>query len=134
MAPFRSPVDISEMKLRHTAALGLVGWYLMQPPRGGLSGDQFYLNDPFSKSAGIGTDRLTRWRKFGKTEYASKEECDAERQGWKSMFPAPGNIPPERVTARIMVRGMAALQCFASGDSRLKLIPATPVPEISPSK
>jgi hypothetical protein len=120
------------MKPRHAAALALVGWYLMQPPRGGPSGDQFYPDDPFSKSAG--TDRLTGWRNFGDKEYANKEECDAERQSWKSMFPDPGNIPPERVTARIMVRGMAALQCIASDDPRLKLIPATPVPKTSKPK
>jgi hypothetical protein len=120
------------MKPRHAAALVLVGWYLMQPPRGGPSGDQFYPDDPFSKPAG--TDRLTGWRNFGDKEYASKEECDAERQSWKSMFPDPGNIPPERVTARIMVRGMDALQCIASDDPRLKLIPATPVPKTSKPK
>jgi hypothetical protein len=122
------------MNSRHAAALALVGWFLMQPPRGGPSGDQFYPDDPFSKSAGIGTDRLTGWRKFGKTEYASKEKCDAERQRWKSMFPDPGNIPPERVTVRIMVRGMAALQCIASDDPRLKSIPATPIPETTHRK
>jgi hypothetical protein len=113
------------MKPRHAAALALVGWYLMLPPRGGPSGDQFYPDDPFSKSAGIGTDRLTGWLKWGKTEYASKEECDAERQGQKRMFPDPGNIPPERVTARIIVRGAATLQCIASNDPRLKSIPAS---------
>jgi hypothetical protein len=122
------------MKSRHAAALALVGWYLMMPPRGGVSGDQFYPNDPFSKSAGIGTDRLTGWRRFGKTEYASKGECEVEHQGWKSIFPDPGNIPPERVTARIMVRGMAVLQCIASDDPRLKLIPATPVPKTNSPK
>jgi hypothetical protein len=106
------------MNFRHAAALALVGWYLMIPPRGGPSGDQFYPNDPFSKSPG--PDRLTGWRNFGEKEYASKEECDAERAGLRARWKDPGNIPPERVTARIMVRGMKALQCIATDDPRLK--------------
>jgi hypothetical protein len=113
------------MKARHAATLALVGWYLMMPPRGGPMGDQFYPNDPFSKSAG--TDRLTGWRKFGQTEYATKDECEVEHEGWKSIFPDSGNIPKERITARQLARGAVALQCISSDDPRLKLLPATPV-------
>jgi hypothetical protein len=91
------------MNLRHAATLALVGWYLMTPP------------PPFNPSA-----PLSKWTRFGKTDYASKEECTIVREKFQAMFKDPGNIPPERVTATIMVKAMAGLQCIATDDPRFK--------------
>ena len=94
------------MKPRHAAALALVGWYLMTPP------------PPFDPSAPL--SKWSRLGKPGKEEYASKEQCMAVREKLQAAFKDPGNIPPEHVTATIMVKAMAHLLCVASDDPRLK--------------
>jgi hypothetical protein len=91
------------MNLRHAAAFALVGWYLMTPP------------PPFNPST-----PLSKWTREGKTDYASEEECTAVREKLQTTFRDPGNIPPEHVTATIMVKAMAHLLCIASDDPRLK--------------
>jgi hypothetical protein len=96
------------MKLRHAAALALLGWYLMLPPR---IVDRFYPDAP-----------LSQWKRFGQTEYANKEQCEAERESLRDRVKDVDaeKLPPERYTARTMVRGLNAVQCIASDDPRLK--------------
>ena len=91
------------MKPRHAAALALVGWYLMTPP------------PPFNPST-----PLSKWSRMGKTDYASEGECTADREKLQVAFRDPGNIPPEHITATIMVKAMAHLLCVATDDPRLK--------------
>jgi hypothetical protein len=91
------------MKPRHAAALALVGWYLMTPP------------PPFDPSS-----PLSKWSRLGKTDYATEAECGAVREKLQATFRDPGNIPPEHVTATIMVKAMAHVLCIASDDPRLK--------------
>jgi len=91
------------MKSRHAAALALVGWYLMTPP------------PPFNPST-----PLSKWTREGRQTYTSEEECTAVREKLQAAFKDPGNIPPEHVTATIMVKAMAHLQCIATADPRLK--------------
>jgi|GEM_PF-667680 hypothetical protein len=108
------------MKTRRAAALALVGWYLVQPPRGGKYGDQYYPNNPFPGPGPTSTGPSTPWTNFGDKEYATKEECEADRQAFKSAFGDPAVIPKERITARLMAAAVAALLCIASDDPRLK--------------
>jgi len=44
----------------------------------------------------------------------------AVREKLQAAFKDPGNIPPEHVTATIMVKAMAHLLCIATDDPRLK--------------
>jgi hypothetical protein len=44
----------------------------------------------------------------------------AVREKLQATFKDPGNIPPEQVTATIMVKAMAHLLCIATDDPRLK--------------
>jgi hypothetical protein len=95
------------VNLRHAAALALVGWYLMTPPR---VGDHFFPDAP-----------LSRWRSLDRIEYPSKNACEAVRQKDVAMFPGdPEKLPAERYTARTMMRGVRALACVATDDPPLK--------------
>jgi len=62
------------MKLRHAAALGLVGWYLMIPPRLGNAPNQFDDHAP-----------LSRW--FALRSHDAAHECEGakflDREGHK---------------------------------------------------
>jgi hypothetical protein len=83
------------MKLRHAAALALVGWYLMVPPsqRGGVS-----LDAP-----------LRSWRSFGNYDTARDCEDDHLELAEKSKQATPsGHLIVELA------------QCIASDDLRLK--------------
>jgi hypothetical protein len=59
---------------------------------------------------------------FGQTEYANKEQCEAERESLRDRVKDVDaeKLPPERYTARTMMRGLNAVQCIASDDPRLK--------------
>ena len=95
------------MKLCHAAALALVGWYLMLPPR---LVDRFYSDAP-----------LSQWKRFGSNEYPTKAKCEADREKYKSLFNFdPEKLPPEKYTARTLARGVQAMQCIAADDPRLK--------------
>jgi hypothetical protein len=83
------------MRLRHAAALALVGWYLMVPPfqRGGVN-----LDAP-----------LRSWRLFGSYDTAKDCEDDHLEMVEKSKHAAPsGHLIIELA------------QCIASDDLRLK--------------
>jgi hypothetical protein len=83
------------MRLRHAAALALVGWYLMVPPfqRGGVN-----LDAP-----------LRSWRLFGSYDTANDCEDDHLEMVEKSKHAAPsGHLI------------MELAQCIASDDLRLK--------------
>jgi hypothetical protein len=95
------------MKLHHAAALALVGWYLMIPPR---VVDRFYPDAPLSK-----------WHRFGTKEYSTKAECESAIEAQKAEFNYdPETLPPEKFTARTLARGARALRCISSDDPRLK--------------
>ena len=42
------------------------------------------------------------------------------REKLQATFRDPGDIPPENITATIMVKAMARVLCVASDDPRLK--------------
>ena len=83
------------MKLRHAAALALVGWYLMVPPTHRVNGQTI-----FEDSA-----PLTSWRQV--YAYETAKQCQDEIDHLQT-------LPPEAA-----VHGDHA-QCVASDDSRLK--------------
>src|SRR5580704_5850869 len=57
------------MKLRHAAALALVGWYLISPPRVAGSPPQWRIDD---------TAPVSRWDRGG-TYFSNREKCEAYR-------------------------------------------------------
>lgn len=64
---------MDRMKLHHTVALALIGWYLMVPPLIG--------------SSGVATQApLTQWTALV-TSYLSEQECQRAKQ---MMLPVPG--------------------------------------------
>jgi hypothetical protein len=88
------------MKLRHAAALALVGWYLMVAPTSGKEGDpesKFLFHAPLSK-----------WRQLG--EFDSATECNEQREKWVTTVLSLSSDTPE---------GTWAL-CVATDDPRLK--------------
>ena len=84
------------MKLRHTAALALVGWYLVMPT-------------PEMASARRDDVSLSHWYQIG--TYDSADDCNQAKSGMlysKSQTNADENWR------------MARLQCVAEDDPRLK--------------
>lgn len=62
------------MKLRHTAALALMGWYLMVPP--------------FIGSTGIADQEpISAWQRFG--PYNSESDCTKSKSKWQDFLKAP---------------------------------------------
>ncbi len=90
------------MKLRHTAALALVGWYLITPPS--------LPNGRLDESAPMG-----RWDR--QESYASSDECKNGRNRLFNLEPGSGTTPQELAEMRQVV--LKAL-CIATDDPRLK--------------
>ena len=90
------------MKLRHAAALALVGWYLMFPPWN-KAGDALVLDAP-----------LSQWRTI--SSFDTAKECSADRAEHygKALYPPPDSHPPPLAVAML-----AASHCIASDDPRL---------------
>jgi hypothetical protein len=88
-----------EMKLRHAAALGLLGWYLMVPPTGKdfPSGN---LNAPISQ-----------WLKRP-TIYRSRDECEHVLDKQRRLLNAKNQ--------QLAVRFYKQAQCVATDDPRLQ--------------
>ena len=87
------------MKLRHAAALALIGWYLLQPPMRSHSGRYEYdANAP-----------LSLWSEHA--AYDSAAECEKGKAKLAEAFPdAPASS-----------KGfLASFHCVASDDPRLK--------------
>ena len=86
------------MKFLHTAALALVGWYLMMPP-------------PSHTLRTLHTADMSQWKI--QATYASASECEQARQTH------PSNARPNLRNARqqyLAHRG----ECIASDDPRLQ--------------
>jgi len=101
------------MKLRHAAALALVGWYLMTPPpllplpaKGDPQPD---LRAP-----------LSEWHRPNWV-FATEHECLAKQAELRKIWwTNVTDIPPEKITARQMTWWVKNAQCIASDDPRLK--------------
>ena len=98
------------MTPRHAAALALVGWYVMLPPR---EWDHFYTEAPLSEWHRAGGSQFAK-------EYATEKECKARIEDDKAFVKDWRDIPKERVTARIMAMAAKVERCIASDDPRLK--------------
>ena len=87
------------MRLRHAAALALVGWYLMIPPKSGKDASGPY--DPKAE--------LNKWFVFGAYDFA--HECEGakflDREAHKSKSDP-------------MNPALESAQCIATDDPRLK--------------
>ena len=90
------------MKLRHAAALALVGWYLMVPP---TENGQLNLHAP-----------LNKW--IIDSEYDSAGDCQDIIAGWAALYP---NIKEHHAALRKAdIRPIVNGQCVATADPRLK--------------
>jgi hypothetical protein len=91
------------MNLRHTAALALVGWYLMIPPIGPSEGK----SEPLSK--------WTIYRDYDSLWICTAGEIELhKRAGGDPSVRPPLHFPPEQL------KQFAAADCIASDDPRLK--------------
>jgi hypothetical protein len=93
------------MKLRHTAAFALVGWYLMMPP---IKGGDVNEGAPISHWGIISSyDTATECQNF----------LDAESKKTKANLPAEGQPPTNRTQRYALETELSA--CIASDDPRL---------------
>jgi hypothetical protein len=95
------------MKLRHAAALALVGWYLMMPP---------VVPDPKHPGnfAAIKGTPLSYWEKIGSFDTA--KDCEDARQ--KNVDAAMVPLPTTRASKEWWAK-VDLSDCFASDDPRL---------------
>ena len=101
-------VLVAAMKLRHAAALALVGWYLMLPP------DQ----NPALPARDI-TAPISEWVRVG--SFDSAVACEAEQQKRVQFYIHLGLTTPEATsTYRDRTLDYENAQCIASDDPRLK--------------
>jgi hypothetical protein len=89
------------MKLRHTAALVLVGWYLMVPP---LTPEG--LNDPNATLVN-GTAPISQWVIF--RAYDSADQCEQERRSGQLALVEAIKANPELLTDRAQY-GLKAME------------------------
>ena len=96
------------MNIRHAAALALVGWYLMTPPPLFHSTPDVDLDAP-----------LRKWTVYEALD--SAQECEADRNASYHLAnqKALGD-PTDDPKLRIMRDQLAASQCIATDDPRLK--------------
>ena len=87
------------MKLRHAAALALVGWYLMTPP---FVNNRADLNTP-----------LSRWTILG--SFDSAEKCEEDRRPLQGAGSAWHEPDPNHAA-----KALTAILCVSSDDPRLK--------------
>ena len=100
------------MRLRHAAALALVGWYLMAPPRNGAEV--------------IVYASMNQWENW--SSYDSARECRTELDVWRSFPLSPGqnsertarSADPGLDKIYAEERQMYNVVCIASDDPRLK--------------
>jgi hypothetical protein len=99
-----------KMNLHHTAALALLGWYLMVPPNSGGSRKPLDLNAP-----------LSTWEKS--ESYDSKAECEDARSTRISERQDKSDEIKSRKTRQILQRAIEQLQhgqCISADDPRLE--------------
>jgi hypothetical protein len=106
------------MKLRHTAALALVGWYLMTPPitLKGLADPKATLID--------GSAPISQWSQ--ESSFDSAEKCEQERKAEEQLATEALQQNPHLLDDRAKY-GLQAMdfllkrsaQCIATDDPRL---------------
>ena len=104
------------MKLRHAAALALVGWYLMVPPnQAGWACGQSFAAVLSHQLFGTGDDKLC-------AHYSSLPDLDAPLSQWhQAGEPFETLSECEEVRdKRLKEPGMMLAKCIASDDPRLK--------------
>ncbi len=106
------------MKLRHAAALALVGWYLLIPPLESCLGS-FY-GRPCEQTP------LRKWRRSERT-YDSRAKCEEMRNVWveKARLYLRESVNDRPQTTRMGVfdadyAAWLAATCVATDDPRLK--------------
>ncbi len=94
------------MKLRHTAALALMGWYLMVPP--------------FIGSTGIADQEpISAWQRFG--PYKSESDCTKSKSKWQDFLKAP-YADNDTSQEQALMAFQKAL-CVSENDPRLEKPP-----------
>jgi len=93
------------MRLRHAAALALVGWYLMAPPWKDSSHKEWLISAPLSQWVVI-------------DEFDTAAEC---KQNWSYWFnrwihEKPSKVPAEKEALYERIKG----KCISTDDPRLK--------------
>jgi hypothetical protein len=91
------------MKLRHAAALALVGWYLMMPPASSL--------DPDS-STYLAKAPLSQWKTVKR--FDSKLECEEQAEGFHLFAKQEPNSQDWARNPR------SYAECVSTDDQRLK--------------
>jgi hypothetical protein len=98
---------MADMKLRHAAALALVGWYLMVPPPVIHSSVPVNLDAP-----------LSEWGIF--SGHDSAAECEQTLVEFYKLAKTELVANPADERYRIRFYQLESSQCIASDDSRLK--------------
>ncbi len=95
------------MKLRHAAALVLVGWYLMVPP---------LVNAPYK----VDTDAPVLYWKVYRT-FPSEQECEKFQLWAQAKYEKTSDAPLGTIKkgTRAFARQMTFAQCIASDDRNL---------------
>ena len=95
------------MKLRHAAALALVGWYLFLPPPP-IPPDPLPAKLP----------PVSKWLYFA--AFDSAKECEDHRRSMEDQTASKVKNPPDLKTTEMQVYAQFSLgQCIASDDLRL---------------
>ncbi|MHB8381862.1 MAG: hypothetical protein ACYDC3_05925 [Candidatus Binataceae bacterium] len=101
------------MKLRHAAALALVGWYLMLPPLK-VEGPASNPNTPVEADTGV---PLAQWHVISTGEpFETKAECEAYPAHLIKLLHDPNKPGAEHALKYWLNKS----QCFATDDPRLK--------------
>jgi hypothetical protein len=111
MASTANPAITDDMKLQHTTALALAGWFLMAPPT--------YLGTNGSYVARTGAP-LRLWQNIG--SYDSVSECEEERHAFLDLKKSESTsaLGQESKEAKPMIVASWSAVCVPSDDSRLE--------------
>jgi hypothetical protein len=108
-------------RLRHAAALALVGWYLLSPPpnrHGPFETDKFREKDGRTVALRLFTyDFSAPWSKWNGRDYIfeSKTYCEAVRNRFRKSVQDKQWIDSDPILEKLI----AATKCFAPDDPRL---------------
>ena len=108
------------MKLRHTAALALVGWYLMQPPMvmpqtGGPTWITFNSTAPISQ-----WNHVDSFDNAADCEAARKSLLDRTKKDTSIVVPEGMSQRDVRMSLNERVMNAVSAECIATDDPRLK--------------
>ena len=102
------------MKPQHTAALALVGWYLMVPSMNYLAEQKTWMFGDYAKN---GEPELSTWRTMG--SYDSAAECERAKKALS--LSVPDDVTVDRDSyARQLPRVKQDAVCVGADDPRLK--------------